>query len=223
MTVDNVTLSSVPENNIDALLLVLDTDGRTVWGATISGARQSVCNDLALVGDSILMGCGGACTNAQSTASDISIEFQQTVRRQKNFAGIVLDGGVAKFKMDGTPVWAADTGIAYRVVASNDAVYVTYLLLWLETYGDTTFTSWGSFDTFVVKLDLATGAGEWVKQIGGQGPESPTANLGVDSHGDVYLTGYISSNPAYFDPLVVSCSVQYSYWLSLPVLRPICA
>lgn len=145
-----------------------------------------------------------------STVSDVSIQFQNTVRSRKNFAGLAVDGGVAKFKMDGTPVWAADAGYAYRVVASNDAVYVNYLLLWSETYGDTTFTSWGSLDTFVVKLDLATGAGKWVKQVGGRGPESPTANLGVDSRGDVYLTGYISSNPAYFDPLVVSHSVKYA-------------
>lgn len=149
----------------------------------------------------------------QSTVSDVSIDVQKTARSRRSFAG----GGVAKFKMDGTPIWAADTGTTYRVVASNDAVYVSYMLLWSETYGDTTFTSWGSFDTFVVKLNFATGAGEWVKQIGGQGPESPTANLGVDSYGDIYLTGYISSNPAHFDPLVVSHSAKQAHWLSLSV------
>lgn len=72
------------------------------------------------------------------------------------------------------------------------------------TFGNTTFTDWGSGDVYVAKINAATGAVEWVLQTRGQGNDAYSCSVILDpKSGDLYHIAMTSSLPSYFDPLLV--------------------
>mmetsp|Transcript_25714 Transcript_25714/g.83349 ORF Transcript_25714/g.83349 Transcript_25714/m.83349 type:complete len:1153 (+) Transcript_25714:65-3523(+) len=196
VTVDGIVdVASKVDDVADALLLVFDVDdGSVAWAATASGDGESASSTLVeILGDAIYMNCVGTCLELTSTAATATVTND----------GLLDGSGVFKLsKEGGVPLWGADTSYSLGLAVTADAVYVNYHATGEQTYGDTTFEAWGSWDHYVVKIDAETGAGEWVIQTGGIGLEY-VRRMAVDAHGDLYSVGLTQSDPAYFDPLTI--------------------
>jgi len=190
VTIDAVEIASATETDTDALLLVLDaTDGTASWAATISSGASSL---VEVVGDAVFMNCYGSCETATSTATTHTMTLEDGS----------MGGAVVKLSTAGAPLWLAAAPYTLGMGATADAVYVNYYATGSQTYGDATFSAWGSFDHYITKYDAETGAGAWVLQTGGQGLEY-VRRMATDSNGDLYSVGLTMSDPTYFDPLVV--------------------
>lgn len=88
----------------------------------------------------------------------------------------------------------------YRTAVDNNGnVYVTGYFYYYATFGNTTIYAYGggaNYDMFVAKYD-ANGTLQWVRSGGGTSTEYGYG-IDVDNNGNVYVTGYYYSNPAYF-------------------------
>lgn len=203
-TLDDVVVSSASPDYSDALLLVLDSQGRALWAATISGDASSTSLISKVFDDAIYMTCSGDCREVRTTASQESIVFEAISQDSVVFQG-TLSGGVTKINTNGVPLWTADLPLnpwTVGLAITSSAVYVESYNGGAQ-YGDTTFTAWGGWDVFIAKINSVTGHGEWVLQSGSQGSDGVFSTLGVDGNGDVYSFGGVFANPAYFDPLQV--------------------
>ena len=197
LVVDGLVLT--PLADMDGLVLVLDaTDGTAEWAIMFSGAddvlplwREIV--EIQVVDDGIYTLCR-RCANIRTTESETTLAWDQT-----------FTTGIAKIsRTSGEPLWTADVPASVDMVARPDGIYVSFTQFGSATYGDTTFQDWGLGDTFVAKLDPGTGSGQWILQTGGQGNDAFVTTLAADPvSGDIFLTGQLHSNPAYYDPLVV--------------------
>lgn len=194
-TVDSVEVTSASSDS-DAVLVVLDSSGKGLWGATISGNAFSSSSLIEVIDGSVYMNCLGSCLTISSTVSTKTATIEGLLN------GGVGGGGLAKISTAGEPIWGADVPYSLGMGVTNDAVYVNYYATGSQTYGDTTFTVWGSWDHYIVKINGETGAGEWVLQTGGHGLEY-VRRMAVDPSGDLYSVGLTWSQPAYFDPLAI--------------------
>lgn len=117
------------------------------------------------------------------------------------------------------PVWVKKYGafnaeaIFGMTVDSNDNIYITGGFTKVSRFGKTILTSAGSDDIFVAKLS-PNGDVLWVKQAGGTGTDDGYA-IGVDSSGNVYITGTFTGT-ATFGPTQLSSAGGYDiFWAKL--------
>ncbi|MDZ4780206.1 MAG: hypothetical protein SGJ19_08140 [Planctomycetia bacterium] len=116
-------------------------------------------------------------------------------------------GYIAKYTQQGGLVWAntfsgnGSWGEFSRALEFDAAgsLYIAGMSNSTATqFGSTTLASQGSYDVFVAKASVATGAFIWAKGVGGPGEEQ-AVGLAVSDAGDVYVTGMFS-NTVDFDP-----------------------
>ncbi|MCB0567342.1 MAG: SBBP repeat-containing protein, partial [Phaeodactylibacter sp.] len=115
---------------------------------------------------------------------------------------------VVKYHADGTVLWAQKGGGAERDrgagittdVAGN--VYATGSIEGTATFGNTTLTSAGSNDVFVVKYD-AEGTVLWAQQNGGESDDFG-AGITTDLAGNVYTTGFFKTVASFGNALLTS-------------------
>ena len=85
-------------------------------------------------------------------------------------------------------------------VDSNNFVYATGSFQNIAEFGNTTLTSSGLYDIFVIKLDRY-GNWIWAKRAGGTNSDIPQG-IAVDNNGNSFITGY-SYDTLYFDSFTV--------------------
>lgn len=154
------------------------------------------------------MGCVGQCGLVETTASTKAIAFDTSLVFPTDFPfafASAFGGGVAKISLTGEPLWTADLplDLLAGIAATEDAVYVDFLSTSIpageggtQSFGDESFELWGDRDHFVAKIDSATGKGQWILHLGGQGTERSFGELEADANGDLYVFGSTTSHPA---------------------------
>jgi len=145
MTVGNTTLTSAGSR--DMFMIKLDPDGNPVWAQSFGGTSFDQGNGIAV----------DASGSSYTTGS-----FQGTMMVGNTTLISSADSGdlfMIKLDPDGNPVWAQsfgateyDVGYSITVDASGSS-YTTGLFGGTMTVGNTTLTSAGSGDIFMIKLD----------------------------------------------------------------------
>ena len=106
---------------------------------------------------------------------------------------------LVKYNSAGTPEWARrggssalDIGFA---VAANDGVYITGTFQNTATFQDTSLTSMGSEDIFIVKYN-SSGDLQWARD-GGSGGDDRGLGIATNTSDQVYLTGYVQNDATF--------------------------
>jgi hypothetical protein len=179
------------------------------WAFALSGPVLSdTSSDIALAPDGNLLVTG---------AFRGAIDFDpgagaQSVTTNQN----AQEGFVAKYTPERGLIWSntfggLNGGHEYSQSIGTDATGDVYIAGHTGTatpkFGSLSFTNQGSYDSFVAKIDGATGAYEWVRGIGGA--DSDLAfDLSVSPTGDVYVAGRYGGTVD-FDP-----SPSGTFWLT---------
>lgn len=171
--------------NRDAFVAKLDTAGALQWARQFSGAAEEH-------GNSIAVDANGAVVLTGS--------FQDTVDFDPGVETFELsaegsDIFLAKLSPNGEFVWArafggseADEGIAVAL-DSGGSVYASGYFGGRASFGNgTSFTTFGNWDIFVLKL-TAAGNPVWARQLGGSSYDI-TTTIAYDPRGHLYATGY---------------------------------
>jgi hypothetical protein len=115
---------------------------------------------------------------------------------------------IAKTDNQGNFLWAIKAGGSFEdeglgiVTDSSNNIIVTGFFFESATFEDTTLTSDGSYDIFVVKYD-AEGNLLWARSDGGSSLDRGYA-ISVDGLGNSYTTGYFSSTASIGDSIFTS-------------------
>ncbi len=182
----------------DIFISKLDSSGNFVWAKTIGGSYD----DKAL---SIAIDKSGNIYTTGSFSS--AVDFDPNSGTAYLTASGAADVFVSKLDPSGNFVWAKkmggssnDYGVAIAVDTSNNVYTSGYFwgtANFDPTFGSAYFTSAGSADMFISKLD-STGNFIWAKQMGGTSDDYQ-AGIAVDVKGNVYTTGRFNGT-ANFDP-----------------------
>jgi len=115
-----------------------------------------------------------------------------------------LDGFIAKFSPAGVCQWtvrfagpgtAQDQGLG--IATNGTSVFVGGVFQTsMSINGGTAITGYGGIDGFGMKLDAATGAVQWTTLVGSGSTDAVQA-MCIDNSGNMYITGYFSSNATY--------------------------
>ena len=136
------------------------------------------------------------------------------------FGNTTLTSGgsfVAKLDTDGNWQWAKKVGESSSVygysitIDSSGNSYVAGNFHGTASFGGTNFSSNGSFDIFIAKLDT-NGNLLWAKQAGGCG-EDRGNGIATDGSGNSYVTGYYNSG-ANFDSTMLISSGGYDIFVA---------
>jgi len=107
----------------------------------------------------------------------------------------------------GAPQWAVSLDVAYTraLLVDGDEVVLVGSFSQEAAIGSHTFTSTGSSDIFVARLD-ASGGVAWAQQFGGPSVEEGRA-AALDSSGNIVITGWFEDTTDFGDgPLTASSS-----------------
>jgi hypothetical protein len=168
------------QGSADVFVAKLDTNGVWEWAVSGGGSSPDYVCDIALDsnGNTYLTGdFEGSATFGADTVTSLGN----------------ADVFIAKLDQDGAWVWARSGGSAsiergYDVaVDSSENVYVTGVFLVSITFGTTTLPSHGSWDVYVVKLNI-TGDWQWVVSAGSSATEGAWG-ITVDSSGNPFISG----------------------------------
>ena len=169
----------------------LNSKGQTVWASSVQGSEDNEGKAIAVdsAGNSYIVGYfyGKARFGAALL----------------NSAGY-SDGYVAKLDKGGKFLWAVGVGGIYTDTAESVAVdgsgnvIVSGTFKGTATFGSSvnTVKSKGNGDAFVLKLDSAAGKVVWYRTGGGSSVDD-AEGVGVDSLGNVYVTGEIEGNATF--------------------------
>ena len=164
---------------------------------TITIEDGSGVNNLTSSGETILTGTINT-TGSQTYQSNVTIEGDVTI----NAGGeVVFEGDVTGDDEIIYSSWATraggtgvDTGQSVSVLADGSSI-VTGKFEGTATFGSTTFTSAGSYDVFVAKLD-ANGDYEWATQAGGISNDYGY-DVSVLADGSSIVTGYFQDTATF--------------------------
>jgi hypothetical protein len=180
----------VSNGGMDAFLAKLDPSGNLIWIRKAGGAQddEAFVLDITRHGNIYMTGYFGG--NAAFFAN-------QTLTGHGN-----NDVFLAKYSSSGTPLWARVAGSSgtdkgYTVCSGkNEEVFMAcYFTGAAEFDSAHTLVSRGAEDVAVARY---SGSGElkWVKHFGGPTADYPF-EMGRDSKGNVYLTGYFTGSSAF--------------------------
>ena len=187
--------------DFDAFLLKLDTAGNEVWAKQIGGFMGGEEGKSVVVDDSSNVYLAGVFSgSADFDPSNNTLQLTAS-------GGSQLEGYVVKLDLNGNLVWAKQIGGTnsdashYMAINANGDVFITGTFRGIADLDPGTstanFTSNGSDDVFIVKLDR-NGNFIWAKSLGGS-----SSDLGhgitVDQFSNVIVTGQFSGNID-FDP-----------------------
>lgn len=178
ITLGGPSLTSV--GNLDIFLAKFDANGNHLWSQSFGGLGTDFANDIVI----------------DSLGNIIVVGF---TRNPIDFGGGALpiadgnEGFVAKFDTNGTHIWSrayvGTNSQDVRGVAVDTAnnVLLTGSFQSTVDFGGGAFSSAGSSDIFLVKLDPA-GNHIWSRAFGSTAPDQGEA-VAADSTGAVLLTG----------------------------------
>ncbi|TFJ82991.1 hypothetical protein NSK_005680 [Nannochloropsis salina CCMP1776] len=178
MTVGSTTLTS--PGSTDIFIIKLDSSGSPVWATSFGGTSNDI-------GFAIAVDASG------SSYTTGNFRGSMTVGNTTLTSAGGTDIFIIKLDSSGSPVWATsfggtsiDDGRAIAVDASGSS-YTTGNFEKSMTVGNTTLTSAGLFDIFIIKLD-SSGSPVWARSFGGIGNDIGRG-IAVDASGSSYTTG----------------------------------
>ncbi len=166
--------------NDDIFVAKLDSNGNWLWVKKAGGTNSDRCRSLAVdnTGNSYVTGhFRGTSVFGTTTLTSSGID----------------DIFVAKLDSNGNWLWAKKAGGSSYDYGNDIAVdnsgnsYVTGEFWGTVGFGNTTLTSSGLYDIFMVKLD-SSGNWNWAKQAGGLSGDQGNG-IAVDNIGNSYVTG----------------------------------
>jgi sugar lactone lactonase YvrE len=195
--------TTLPNSGLqDCFVTKYNTSGTIQWGARIAGTGSEEGVGVSVDGSGNVYVTGRYDSNPVTLYNSDGSAFATTLANSGNY-----DCFVAKYNTSGSVQWGAriagtggDRGYAISVDGSGN-LYVTgsYGSNPLTLYNSdgsefaTTLPYSGSIDCFVAKYNTS-GTVQWGARIAGTGSEEGYA-ISVDSSGNVYVTGYYTSNP----------------------------
>ncbi|MEI6764894.1 MAG: SBBP repeat-containing protein [Bacteroidota bacterium] len=178
--------------NSDLFIAKYDSAGTALWARSADGTVGS-----AETSKSIAIDKTGNCYITGSTNAD-SLWFDTFLLKKVTNFNMYF----AKFAPDGSALWAirsAGTGDSQGNTVTVDGESNCYLAGSFKnniTFGDTTLTSAGYRDVFIVKYDADTNV-QWARAAGGSADDEGSV-VATDKLGYSYLTGYFKSDSISF-------------------------
>ncbi len=170
-----------------AEIIKLDKSGVLVWQKTYpttGGGSYAVVRGVAVdsTGNVIVIGEYRGTINANG------VSLTSTSGNSNS------DAFVIKLGADGSPKWGKSYGTggdqfgAGISAAANGDVFLIGTMSGTMTFGATMFTSNGSTDVFVARLDGASGDAKWAKNFGSSNPQYGW-DVSATSDGNMVITG----------------------------------
>ena len=185
-TFGSTTLTSA--GNYDVFVAKIDASGTYEWATQAGGTGHDYGYGVSVLADGSSIVTGyfqGTATFGSTTLTSAGSK----------------DVFVAKLDASGNYEWAkqaggtsSDLGYGVSVLADGSSI-VTGFFEGTATFGSTTFTSAGSNDVFVAKLD-ASGDYEWATQAGGMGSDNGHG-VSVLADGSSIVTGYFQGTATF--------------------------
>ena len=182
---DTIYNNLIPEGYDDAFVAKYDTSGNLIWARQAGGSSFEGGKSVAVDNNSNVYNTGvfkGTVTFKDTTSSQITLISygDQDIYISKYDSS----GNIIWVKQAGGNLWDYGNSIA---TDKNDNVYVTGSFYESAVFEDTTLTSRGERDMFVLKLDSA-GNRMWLKQLGSSGKDLGRF-LYTDNNDNFYLVG----------------------------------
>jgi len=193
-----------PVGQRDIFVLKNDASGNFVWAKSIGGNLEDISNSIDLDNSGNIYVTG----NFQGT-----VDFDPGAAIYNLSSAGDYDAFLLKLDASGNFVWAKQIGgtgrdYSYSIKINAGSVYLAGLFDAIADFnssaGSYTLSSFGSFDIFVAKFDLA-GNFTWAKQMGGTASEQAKA-IATDVSGNLYLTGNFNGTTN-FDPGVSNYTI----------------
>jgi|GEM_PF-2732387 len=167
----------------DTYVARLDEDGNVIW-VTTGGEANTYTDTGGLTVDN--SGNVYICGNFQH-----GITFGPLTAMNSN-GWSYTDGYIAKFDLNGNPVWievlgGPQNGFAYSISSYNNRIYVTGDFLQTIVLDQFTIFSSGNSDVFLAEIN-PDGQFQWAHSYGGSSDETGMDIL-ADTDGSVYLGG----------------------------------
>lgn len=180
---------SITTNNTDAFVAKLDKNGAWKWVKAMGGSSTDIGYGVAVDGSGNVFTTGYFRNTAVFGTTTLKSNGSRT------------DPYFAMLDTNGNWKWArAATGGDWdyaRDVAVDSAgnSYFTGYFKGNVVFGTTTLASRGNSDIYLVKFNKS-GAWQWVRNAGG-GSDDSNPSITINSSGNPYLTGYISSSASF--------------------------
>lgn len=173
--------------NGDIFVAKYDPDGNSLWARSATGTTGSI-----ELSKSIAIDKQGNCYITGNFNCD-TLKFDAiAIEKVHN-----INMYAAKFSSNGAALWAVSANcngdsFGYSVAVDPEQNYYVTGSFWNDiTIGDTTFTSAGYRDIFIVKYNPANTV-LWASQAGSTADDEPSA-VATDYLGYCYLTGFYKS------------------------------
>jgi hypothetical protein len=163
----------------DGIIVKLDSSGTKTWSQQFGGTYYSFANNTAITSDSL---------NNIFTVGYVNGSINGNTRLSAN-----NDCYFTKYSNDGTLLWSKQIGVSgngstYGTTAITDSSNNLYVAGATGGALDGN-TLTGAQDFFITKYD-SSGTRLWTKLLGVASKSTYGQSLGIDSAGNVYLTGY---------------------------------
>jgi hypothetical protein len=189
----------------DCYVVKYNTSGVAQWGAHVGGTGDDSGLGIAVDSSGKVYIAGYYTSNPLRIYNANGSTFGTITNQEGSY-----DVSVVKYNTSGVAQWGAHIGGAGTAfglgiaVDSSGNVYITGYYssspLTIYSANGSTFGSipnqGGAYDAFVVKYNTS-GVAQWGTHIGGTGADFGRS-IAVDSLGNVYITGYYTSNPVIF-------------------------
>ncbi|RKX17905.1 MAG: hypothetical protein DRP35_10135, partial [Candidatus Zixiibacteriota bacterium] len=192
------TLNFISNGGSDIIIQKFDLNGNIIWAKSIGNSNDDEAFDLVVdsIGNCYVIG------NFKDT-----VDFDPSTNTY-NVDGEYYGIFILKLDKDGNFVWvnyahsnSLKYGFDLALNNDNDKIYATgyfsYGIIFTDGLGDQSFSSNGSYDTFVWELD-SSGNNLLTTHFGGSSQETGYG-ITCDNNGNIYLTGYYVGT-GNFDP-----------------------
>ncbi|NQY09148.1 MAG: T9SS type A sorting domain-containing protein [Flavobacteriales bacterium] len=183
----SVELTTTADNDYDAFIVKLDSDGNAIWAESIGYEDGDKGAGIATDADNNVLVTGYYSNKLFTTAGDLTSAGSSDIF-------------LAKYDSDGTLLWInsaggtdGDAGVEAIMDSKGNCIISGYFFNTAD-FGGTTINSNYKWDIFVAKYD-ADGNFLWVRNGGGDGytVEQPT-DIEVNSNDGIVVCGYTMGN-----------------------------
>lgn len=199
-TFGTTTLTST--GGMDIFVAKHDANGIWLWAKRAGGSGTDHGTGIALDA------AGNVCVTGYFIGS---AAFGATNLNSSGYSDVF----VAKLDPSGIWQWAKRAGgtsddVSYGISAdSSGNSYVTGYFYGTAAFGSNSLTSYGSYDSYVAKLD-SSGNWLWAKKAGGTGDEC-SFGIDTDEAGNCFITGYFASSASFGSTTLYSAGGNDDY------------
>jgi hypothetical protein len=199
---DTIYNNLIPEGYDDAFVTKYDTSGNLIWARHAGGSSFEGGRSVAVDNNSNVYNTGAfkdTVTFMDTTSSEVTL-----------ISNGEQDIYISKYDSSGNLIWVKQAGgisydYGYSITTDNhNDVYITGSFYEIAVFEDTTLTSKGENDIFVLKLDSA-GNRTWLKQLGSPGKDYGRF-IYTDNNDNFYLVGNFQESISIGDTSLTSNS-----------------